>query len=300
LSQTDTDDESAKSPDPLRLALAAVILLARFERGFVSWRTASQPGLAGRDGVKYGLSVKASPAGAAIFVDGEQCGLSFCELVLEPGEHRVEASLAGYRGALSTVELGTGEPDQPEAVQLALDPLPPTLRVSSDLAAASIELDGKPIGKLDDGEFETVLSEAEPGDHIIAIRAAGAFASIPITINPGSVPELRGGMQTQTVVAAAVASLGDTADAVSSQPLVAAMLDGTSAGTHGPVGMRFLGVGAGAHKLTLETGNQSQYEKFESGTAPLLTVHVADDRHVGSLQIVAKEDDSSVYLNGHR
>jgi hypothetical protein len=63
--------------------------------------------------------------------------------------------------------------------------------------------------------------------------------------------------------------------------------------------MRFLGVGAGAHKLTLETGNQSQYVNFESGSAPLLTVHVGAVRNVGSLHIVANEDDASVYLNGN-
>ena len=72
------------------------------------------------------LVVKSTPAGAAILLDGKDTGqVTPAELMVERGEHTVEASLKGHDVASSTLTAKLGSHQEVELVLPALPPPPP-------------------------------------------------------------------------------------------------------------------------------------------------------------------------------
>ena len=57
---------------------------------------------------------------------------------------------------------------------LTLQPLGPTIRLSSDLAVAQVLLDGQPVGKLEDGAFELELETLRTRESIHSLYRTGA------------------------------------------------------------------------------------------------------------------------------
>src|SRR5439155_10725341 len=47
----------------------------------------------------FKVTLRSSPEGAVITVDGKPCGTSTCEMPLSPGSHRADATLNGYQNA---------------------------------------------------------------------------------------------------------------------------------------------------------------------------------------------------------
>ena len=74
------------------------------------------------------------------------------------GTHQAQARLLGYQAAVVSFDVAApreGEtPAEPKPVVLMLEPLAPVLRLTSDLESGDVLLDGAPVGKLEDGQFE--------------------------------------------------------------------------------------------------------------------------------------------------
>ena len=125
---------------------------------------------------KYGgLIVKTTPAGAAVFVDGKQCGVSPVTLGdLRSGAHQVKAAREGYKDVVQQVEV---MPYATENLHWTLEPLVPHL---SNEQLAEVEALRK---KLDNAERENILLPP-PDDYnvlyfanqILAIDPANSYA----------------------------------------------------------------------------------------------------------------------------
>jgi TPR repeat protein/uncharacterized caspase-like protein len=108
------------------------------------------------------LHVLTEPAGAAIVIDGKECGQSPLAIPLDAGQHHLQASLAGYQSAVHWIKFG-GTTD--EEINLDLKRVA-RLRVKTDPTGAEIEIDGENYGK------SPVDLALQPGRHRIRATLA--------------------------------------------------------------------------------------------------------------------------------
>ncbi len=282
-------------PAALGVVVALVILLA----GWWVWGSGDAT-----VGETYPRVVRSSVPGATILIDGEVCGTSECGLDLASGTHEARAELAGYRAAVISFEVtppAEGDATSgPDPIELLLEPLPPLLRLSSDLSSAQVVLDGKVLGQLEDGNFERELAGITPGSHTLTISEQSGSATIRFEANPGSAPLILAPVQSSSIAAVVVASLGPRAVVHSDQQTGEAKVDGELIGKLGPSGVEAPNLAAGSHELAVGNGDDVRRLIFESGMAPTLTAYLKSDRNAGALSIETGEDGASVYLNGRK
>jgi len=114
------------------------------------------------------LTVKVAPAGAKVVLDGREMSATALSrpLLLAPGDHTIEASLAGYRATRRSVRLVSGA-ERSEEIVLSIEP--GYLLVRSEPAGAAVVVDGEQ-------KATTPLIEPvalTPGPHTVAVRLAG-------------------------------------------------------------------------------------------------------------------------------
>lgn len=250
------------------------------------------------------VAVTSNPPGAALLVNGESCGTSDCEVTLEPGTHFAEATLAGYRPTMVSFEVGADGVAEP--ILLTLPPRPPTIRVSSDLANGTVELDDETIGQLEEGEFEQQISDLSSGEHTLTIKGSGTTTEITFTMEPASLPAVIGAPRTHEVRALVVAGFGSMAKLYGDQEISAVQLDDNEADDAAaePV-LEWNDLAGGAHQLQVTSsgkygGGKSGKVIFDSQPSPVLTAFVQSDRNVGGLRINTGEDNVAIYLNGEQ
>ena len=117
------------------------------------------------------LMVETDPPGGEVRVDGNVAGTTPLqqEIILEPGEHQVEARMDGFLAVAQTVSV---EQSQSLALRLAMapapkDPLPPTIAVNTEPQGARLYLDGKLVGET------PVRKVTVPGPHDVKILLDG-------------------------------------------------------------------------------------------------------------------------------
>ena len=246
--------------------------------------------------IAYTVALSSSPAGATLSIDGEQCGMSNCDVELAPGTHFAKATLPGYRSTI--VPFDVGQDDDAEPVVLALSPLPPTIRISSDLASGTVELDGEPIGDLEEGEFERQLGDLSPGEHVLTVSERGATASVTFEMAPASIPILRGPPETRDLRSVVVAGFSSLAKVYSDREITSVQLDGRD--IEGDAVTELHDLAPGTHELAITAGGNTRKVDFDSLESPVLATFIQSDRNVGGLRIDTGEDGVSVYLNGEK
>ena len=92
-----------------------------------------------------GLRIETRPPGASVWIDGRPAGeapLSIREL--RPGMHQVRVAQEGYAPAELFFEVQEGT--SPPPLRFKMEPLTSPAEIHSDPEAASVTLDGRPIG----------------------------------------------------------------------------------------------------------------------------------------------------------
>jgi hypothetical protein len=244
------------------------------------------------------VRVESSPSGALLTVDGEECGRSGCTLELEPGPHRAEARLTGYRATLVPFEVHDGE--EIDDVIVTLLPFPPIIRVSSDLAQGAVSLDGEPLGELNDGELEVELKGFSTAERTLRVAGRGANASFGFLVEPASLPVLPGPLEAREVNALVVSSFNSQARVYSGARVTGATLDGEPVDPAVLETLQWNDLSEGLHEIELESANKTHKVSFDSGPAPTLDAFVQADRNVGALRINTGVDGAAVFLNGKK
>ncbi|MDA1312841.1 MAG: PEGA domain-containing protein [Acidobacteria bacterium] len=241
------------------------------------------------------VTFRSDPAGAALSVNSRNCGTSACEVELEPGTHFAEATLTGYRTTIVSFDVDSEGVIEP--VVVTLPPLAPLIRVSSDLASGTVELDGEPLGVLEDGEWERQVEGLSLGEHVLKVSASGATASFTFEMAPASLPTLSGLPETRDLSAVVVAGFHSAAKLHSDREITSVQLDGSETGD---TATEWNDLGEGAHEIEVKTGGTTRKVEFDSLPSPLLAAFIQSDRNVGGLRIDAAEDGVAIFLNGDK
>ena len=270
-------------------AIGLVIIL--FATGFFGGASDEPPPIAG----DFPVTVQTSPPGAEVVVDGRPCPGSPCSISLAAGEHQFEATMAGYRPGLLTIQIEPENPPGQTPYSLMLEPLLPSLDISSDLETAQVRIDGQVVGRLDQGQLQ--IENLPTGQHELIIEDRGARLSATIEVEPGRAPTVRG-VRAASLKALIVSSLGGEAQAHSDSPSAEAQLDGAAAGRFGAGGLELTGLAQGPHELRVGEGDSALNLYFDSGARPMLAAMLKSDRNVGGLHVSAGMDDVTILLDG--
>jgi len=239
-----------------------------------------------------GVDVVTSPPGAIILINKEVRGTSNLRLDLPPGSYSIEALLEGYKPETATFSVEEG---RPATVSLTLLPLQASLRLVADLEAVEASLDGRPLSGLQEGEV--VLDELAPGDYTLKVTGRHGEAVVPFRLTPGEPPALTGAVEAKELVAITVAKFGKTARITCNCAPAKVSIDGREAGLLETSGLDLAELSTGVHELVVGEGDSARKIAIEMGPAPGLSVFLKSDRNVGTLVVVAGEDDVTVFLN---
>jgi len=154
------------------------------------------------------LRIETRPRGASVWIDGRVAGEAPLSIQgLQPGTHQVRVAEEGYAPAELTFDIPHGV--SPPPLRFVMAPLFAPAEIFSDPAAASVTLDGRPIGttpiekltlgpgaheiRLEREQFRPVVKrvEARPGVKLVVrVRLARAAAVAPPSPVPTSKPVL--------------------------------------------------------------------------------------------------------------
>ena len=105
-------------------------------------------------------------------------------------------------------------------------------------------------------------------------------------------------MTARELKAVVVSSVGNRARLYCSYGPVPAVLDGKPAGDAGPGGLDLNDLSPGSHELILGTGIDQRKMLLDVTGAPTLTAYLNSNREVGTLVVVASEENARVLIDG--
>jgi len=146
------------------------------------------------------IAVTSTPAGAAIWLDGEKTGLTTNTTLtnISAGEHVITLKLAGYADASTPVTVEAGKT---ASVHLDLTTLTGSLAVTSVPAGAKVFIDSADTGKL----TNTTIGGIGVGTHTVTLKKDGYIdAAAEIVIEEGKTAPLH--LDLEAVVTAPVAA----------------------------------------------------------------------------------------------
>lgn len=113
------------------------------------------------------LTLRASPAGAEVYIDGQIVGRAPIDLPIPvaPGEHTLKVTKPGYAPYLDVFSVRGRK--APPRIEVELVPVQGVLRVATGIAGAHVSVDGRYLG---DTPFE---GEIDVGRHLVTIAMPG-------------------------------------------------------------------------------------------------------------------------------
>ncbi len=241
------------------------------------------------------IEIRTTPPGAVIRVNGRIRGTSNFQLEIPPGVYQLDATLDGYQPLTASITLS----DRAAApVELALQPLPHTVRLFTDMAEGRVVLDSQPARALVDGQI--TLDSITPGAHTMKIASRGGEASFEFEAVPGAAPVLKGAPAVRNLSAVLVSSFGNRARLYSSIAPAKVTVDTQPAADLVPGGTELTNLAPGQHDLTINDGSSQVKRVIEIGPAPVLTAFFQSDRNIGTLVVLTGEDGVDVYIDGRK
>ena len=145
-------------------------------------------------GAKIRVTLRSTPSGAEISVNGAPCGSSTCELELAPGEYRAEARLADYEPATANFTI-TADQSAATEIKLMLSPPAPLVAISTDLADGNVLVDQAEVAKIQGSAIE--IQKLPTGQHTVLVQSGAFRSSFTVDIADGQMPKLAGMIKTQ-------------------------------------------------------------------------------------------------------
>jgi len=272
------------------LALIAAGTVVLTPRGVVVWRWIIQPPT---PPPAAEVELKTSPPGATLLVDGKEVGASPHRVTLPDGYYKIEARKEGFKSSLGllTVKNGSSNLFNP-----ALEPIAVMLRISTDLQAPQISLDGQPAGEIKDGVF--TLESLEMGKHTVRVFERHTEAAIAFEAKPGAMPALTEDIQFHDLKVVTVSTIGSHGRVQFTFNPGPVAVDGVQKGEVGSGALELNDLSRGTHRLDWGEGADQGTLQFELGDNPAMMVDLISDRPVGNLLVSADQDDAEVFVDG--
>jgi hypothetical protein len=172
---------------------------------------------------------------------------------------------------------------------------PPTLRLYTDLLPATVTFDGQPPRNLSDGEF--VLDNLQPGRHSISVAGKSGLAAFDFEVTGKGAPQVIGTPTASNAMAVLVSQEDGRGRLVTNAQHSTILLDGKPAGEVGAQGLALEALGKTEHDLQVTQDRDHQRFVLTYTPAPALTVYVKSDPNVGTVVVMAGQDEADVYID---
>ncbi len=228
-----------------------------------------------------------------VSVSGRSCISPACRFDLAPGPYDISARLAGYRPVTRrvTIDRSAAAP-----IEIALEPLPTEVSISTDLGQGTVRLNGRPAGSLRDGQFSA--GALPPGRHQIEVSGEGERITAAIELQPGLPPSIAAIERSGSVDVLAVGNFGSHLTVRCRCD--SATLDGTPLKGVDSTETSLDRISAGAHEIRTKTRQTENSFIFNAGSQPLFQLFLRAGSNTGTLLVDASEDGAAVLLNGRR
>ena len=212
------------------------------------------------------------------------------------GDHTVEAFLPGYKPDTRSFTLSPGMA-KPYVVSFKLEPELARVRLSSGLKSGQVSLDGQPPADLQDGNFVNdgiVLST----DHTFSLTQAGKESlAFSFRAEPGGMVKLNSPIKVKDVSVVVISTLASSARVYASDNSLKGGLKDSTPQPIPPEGLEFGGITASS-EIILDDGKSQRTVPMDVGNAPTLTISLANDPNLGTLQVEVSVPGSELSLDG--
>ena len=236
------------------------------------------------------MEIRTNPPGASIRIDNQEKCKSNCKLDLPPGAYQIQAVLLGYETATTSINATPNA----QPVDVAMQPIPPVVRLFTDLTAGKVFLDDQPAGDLQGGQL--VLDHVVPGKHKLKISSQVGDTEFQFEASPGRIPEITGPVKATNMLAVVVSNFTTQAKVFASTNLKISV-DGVANGEVGQQGLELKSLTAGDRELTLGEGKDQQKVLIGLGAQPAVTAFLKLNLNAGTIIVATGEDDVKVLIN---
>jgi hypothetical protein len=240
----------------------------------------------------FPVEVKTEPPGAQIAVDGQPRCTSDCSVDLAPGQHQVSAIMLGFENEAAPVAVASA----PASLRLKLRPLPPSLRITSNLQGWRVRLDDGPPAELQEGQWS--LDRAPAGKHILHVYGPNGEVRVAVEIPEasGNAPQVQA-LSARNVFALVLAGGGDKASLRSSEP-ISVQVEGQAPIQLKQAPAEIAAVAPGEHPVLIGDGKDQRKLLMSFSPATTVTIHLLQNTTTGALVVLTGEDGVSVTING--
>lgn len=242
------------------------------------------------------VDIRTNPAGARIFVNKEQKGLSNLTLQLEPGQYQAVAEMEGYQPATATLDVVKGKP---AALDLTLQVYKPMVKVWSEVQIDTAVLESRDMTPAAQGEY--VLEQLDDGAFSLRLTGGKSETTASLLLGARNQPSLAAPPSAKDVVAVFVCVYGERAVVYSTLAPSRAGIDGQPAREIPVEGVSFQSVAPGSHNLAFDDGTAVRTLPLQTTGGPAVFAFVLGktDPGKGSIMVLAGEDGAGVTINGY-
>ncbi len=245
---------------------------------------------------QFMVDAEAVPVNAKYRVDGNPA--ASLPVQLGPGEHKVEAFAVGYKTDVKSFTLANGVP-KPFVVSFHLEPELAHLRLSSDLKAGKVSLDGQPAVDLQDGGFgnDGVSLSA---DHTVSVVQSGKpVLDFSFRAEPAGMVTLSAPPKAKDIDAVLIANLGSRARVYVSDSSLKGGLKDQPPQPIPPEGLELNDLN-GNTEFVLDDGKSPRPVPIEVGNAPSLAIWLTSNPNSGTFVIQVNVPNADLYIDGRK
>jgi serine/threonine protein kinase len=214
------------------------------------------------------------------------------------GEHKLEASSPGYKSFVRAFSIPAGAPKS-QLIPIRLEPELMRVRLSSDLKSGQIKLDEQPPVDLQDGGFgyDGIALSTE---HRVSLLQSGKEAlTFSFRAEPGGIVTLASPVSAKNVSAVVIASLASRARVYATDSSLKGALKDQTAQPIAAEGLELNNL-ADNTEFILDDGKSPRPLPIEVSNAPTLTVWLASDPNLGTLELQVNVPDAELMINGRK
>lgn len=243
------------------------------------------------------VDIRTAPAGARIFINREEKGVSNLTLKLPPGQYQAVAELEGYQPAAATLDVVKGKP---AALDLTLQVFKPVVRVWSEVQISTAVLGGRDMTPSAQGEF--MLDQLGDGSSALRLVAVKGELNATLNVATRTQPSLAAPPSSTENIGVIVCAYADKAVVYSTLSPSKAGVDGQPARDIPVEGASFQGLSAGVHNLAFDDGVAVRTLPLQTTGGPAVFVYLLakSSAGTGSILVTTNEDNVSVTINGYQ